>query len=460
MRQTLWRRHLAEYPDTPTRAAYLTLVVLAAVLVFYEFYVAAAVAPAIIASFGMTFRFYVYTVAVACAAGALGSLAAGVADRWGRANLVAYGLMANGVLTLFGITNVGGKWSFAVVFAIIGYISGVILVATPALVRDFAQRLGRASAMGLWALGPVAGSLAVALVSSLTLGILHPWRDQFVIAGIAGLAAGLIAVLFLKELHPHLRERIQDSMRDRALAEARARGVDLDASLDRPWRQVLRPGIAGPALGCALLLLVYYTAVVFFPLYFSTARGFSLASANSLGDWLWAFTAAGLLLAGIASDATGVRKPFMVAGGVGAIASTAVLANLPMTASYGTFALTVSVLAVCLGVTFAPWMAAFTETVERRSPALTGTGLAVWSWIVWAVVVIFLVLVPVVVPSMASVTESQRRDWLWACAAGQVLFLPTVWLLAGRWNPRQARRDAEAYELRVQRELQSLGTEP
>lgn len=456
MRQMLWRRHLTDYPDTPTRAAYLTLVVLAAVIVFYEFYVAAAVAPAIIAGFGMTFRFYVYTIAVACAAGALGSLAAGVADRWGRANLVAYGLMANGVLTLFGITNVGGKWSFAVVFAIIGYISGVILVATPALVRDFAQRLGRASAMGLWALGPVAGSLAVALVSSLTLGTLHPWRDQFVIAGLAGLAAGLIAVLFLKELHPHLRERIQDAMRERALAEARVRGVDLDASLERPWRQVLRPGIAGPALGCALLLLVYYTAVVFFPLYFSTARGFSLASANSLGDWLWAFTAAALLLAGIASDATGVRKPFMVIGAVGAIGSTLALAELGPGTPYGTIALTVGVLGVFLGIAFGPWMAGFTEAVERRSPALTGTGLAVWSWTVWAVVVISLLIVPSAVPSLASVTGTQWRDWLWACAAGQVLFLPTVFLLSGRWNPRQARLDAEAHELRVQAELQSL----
>jgi len=40
----------------------------------------------------MTFPFYVYISVVGSAVGAFGSLAAGLADRWGRANLVAYGL--------------------------------------------------------------------------------------------------------------------------------------------------------------------------------------------------------------------------------------------------------------------------------------------------------------------------------------------------------------------------------
>ena len=45
--------------------------------------------PSIIAGSGMTFPFYVYISVVGNAVGALGSLAAGLADRWGRANLVA-----------------------------------------------------------------------------------------------------------------------------------------------------------------------------------------------------------------------------------------------------------------------------------------------------------------------------------------------------------------------------------
>ena len=42
----------------------------------------------------------------------------------------------------------------------IGFVEGVILVATPAMIRDFSPQVGRASAMGFWTLGPVPGSLA------------------------------------------------------------------------------------------------------------------------------------------------------------------------------------------------------------------------------------------------------------------------------------------------------------
>jgi MFS family permease len=58
-----------------------------------------------------------------------------------------------------------------------------VLVATPALVRDFSPQLGRASAMGFWALGPVLGSLLVTGVSSLTLPINPDWRFQSVTCG-------------------------------------------------------------------------------------------------------------------------------------------------------------------------------------------------------------------------------------------------------------------------------------
>ena len=46
---------------------------------------------------------------------------------------------------------------------------GAILVATPALVRDFSPQLGRASAMGFWTVGPVAGSLITSIVAAHTL---------------------------------------------------------------------------------------------------------------------------------------------------------------------------------------------------------------------------------------------------------------------------------------------------
>ncbi|HEX3712521.1 MAG TPA: MFS transporter, partial [Trebonia sp.] len=206
--QGLWRRQIDHYPDTRPRMWYLAIVVAATIVLYYELYIAGAVSPSIIAGTGMTFPFYVYISVVGNAVGAFGSLAAGLADRWGRANLVAYGLLVTGLLVLIGIPNVSGKWSFAILFCAIGLVEGVILVATPALIRDFSPQLGRASAMGFWTLGPVVGSLVVAIVSSNTVNHLGAWQDQFIICGIVGVIVGVIALFGLKELSPSLRDQL------------------------------------------------------------------------------------------------------------------------------------------------------------------------------------------------------------------------------------------------------------
>src|ERR1700760_1215400 len=316
--QGLWNRQLDHYPETRNRIWYLAIVVIATIMLYYELYIGGAVSPNIIAGFGMTFPFYVYISVVGNAIGAFGSLLAGLADRWGRANLVAYGLVITALLTLFGIPNAHDKWTFAILSIIIGLVEGVILVATPALVRDFSPQLGRASAMGFWTLGPVMGSLVVAIVSSNTVNHLGAWQDQFIICGIVGLVVGLIALIGLRELSPRLRDQLMVSLHDRALIEARARGLDIRDSLRHPWRQMMHLDVIGSAFAISVFLLIYYTAVGFFTVYFTTLHGFSLSKANSIGDWFWAFDAGGLILVGIISDRLRVRKPFMVIGAVGA----------------------------------------------------------------------------------------------------------------------------------------------
>ncbi len=111
--QSLWHRQIYHYPDTRNRMWYLAIVVAATIMLYYELYIAGAVSPSIIAGYGMTFPFYVYISVVGNAVGAFGSLAAGLSDRWGRANLVAYGLLVTALLTLIGIPNASGKWAFA-----------------------------------------------------------------------------------------------------------------------------------------------------------------------------------------------------------------------------------------------------------------------------------------------------------------------------------------------------------
>jgi MFS transporter, ACS family, D-galactonate transporter len=380
---------------------YLAIVVIATVLLYYELYIGGAVAPKILTGYGMTFPFYVYISVVGNAIGAFGSLLAGLGDRWGRANLTAYGLVLTALLALFGIPNAGDKWSFAILSVIIGLVEGVILVATPALVRDFSPQLGRASAMGFWTLGPVIGSLVVAVVSTNTVNHLGAWQDQYIICGVVGLIVGLVALFGLRELSPRLRDQLMVSLHDRALIEAKARGINPEEAMGKShWRQMMHLDVVGSAFAISVFLLVYYAAVGFFTIYFTTLFGYSLSKANSIGNWFWAFDAGVLIITGIISDRFRVRKPFMVVGGIGAIVMTIVFLNEGATTSYGTIVLTISVLAAFLAIAYAPWMASFTETVEKHNPALIATGLAVWGWIIRVVVALSALFLPLVVNSM------------------------------------------------------------
>jgi MFS family permease len=294
----------------------------------------------------------------------------------------------------------------------------------------------------------VVGSLVVAIVSTNTVGSLHAWQDQFIICGIVGLVVGVIAVVGLRELSPQLRDQLMVSLRDRALVEARAKGIDIAQSLRRPWRQMMRLDVIGSAFAISVFLLIYYTAVGFFTVYFTTLHGYTLSRANSIGNWFWAFDAGALIVVGIISDRVGVRKPFMVIGGVGAIAATIVFLNLGANASYGTFALVISIMAVCLAIAYAPWMASFTETVEKHNPALTATGLAVWGWIIRAVIAISILILPSVVGSMTPlVTYGAQVSTLSTKYAPQLATLKAVdpaTLAALQANPANAAAGAKA----------------
>ena len=93
----------------------------------------------------------------------------------------------------------------------IGFVEGVILVSTPALMRDFSPQMGRGVAMGFWALGPTMGALCASLVATHTLDHLKPWQDQFIISGLVCLGVVVIAFFFLRELSPQLRDQLMVS---------------------------------------------------------------------------------------------------------------------------------------------------------------------------------------------------------------------------------------------------------
>jgi len=133
------------------------------------------------------------------------------------------------VFVAFVIPAATSEWFFAIATFVVGLVEGICLVATPALIRDFSPQVGRATAMGFWTSGPVVGSLVVAVVGSATIpSVVHDpgiWTHQYRICGIAGLVVWLIALVGLRELSPRLRDQLMVTIRDRALVEARAKGL-------------------------------------------------------------------------------------------------------------------------------------------------------------------------------------------------------------------------------------------
>jgi ACS family D-galactonate transporter-like MFS transporter len=401
----LWRRQLHTYPDTGPRILFLALTVLATITLYYELYVAGSVSTLILANLHMSFTFYVVVLAFGNLLGAFGSLFAGLTDRYGRANLVVFGLLFTGIFVAFVIPAATNKWAFTIEGFVVGIVEGICLVATPALIRDLSPQLGRATAMGFWTSGPVVGSLIVAVVGSATVpAVVHDprfWTHEYHICGIAGLVVFVIALIGMRELSPQLRDQLMVTMRDRALIEARAKGLsdaDIDTALRHPFRQLLKFDIIVSAVAVSVMLLVYYTAVGFLVIYITTVFGFTVKNANGLGNWQWFFNVIAVILIGIISDRLRVRKPFMVIGGVlGAVMLVVYLEQAGHHPSYYTLAGILAALSFGLGVAYTPWMASFTESVEFRNPALIATGLAIWGWILRIVVFVSFLIIPAVI---------------------------------------------------------------
>jgi MFS family permease len=401
----LTRRQLDSYPETGPRVMYLAITVLATITLYYELYVGGSVSTLLLANLGMSFTFFVITLAFGALIGAFGSLFAGITDRLGRANLVVFGLFFTGIFVAFVMPAATDKWTFTIESFVVGFVEGVCLVATPALIRDFSPQVGRATAMGFWTSGPVLGSLIVAVVGSATIPAVVSntrfWTHEYRICGIAGLVVFLIALFLLKELSPALRDQLMVTLRDRALIEAKAKGMseaDIEAALRQPFRQLLKPDIIVSSIAVSIMLLIYYTAVAFAVIYLTTVFGFSVKNANGLGNWNWGFNVIAVIAIGWISDRFRVRKPFMVLGGVLAAVMTVIyLEQAGHHPGYYTLAIMLALLSFGLGVAYTPWMASYTETVEARNPALIATGLAIWGWIIRIVVFLAYLCLPLVV---------------------------------------------------------------
>lgn len=410
-------RELQRYPSDGVRFASLGIVVLATVVLYYQLYLSGGVAVDIIKSYGLTFKWFVMLNVVALAVAAVAAHFGGLADRFGRANMITVGLAIVGLLCLVGVPNSDNKWAFAIVFGAINAVEGVILVATPAMVRDFSPQLGRASAMAFWTMGPVIGSLVVTSVVGSGTGS-SGWKHQYVVAGICGLVVAALSVPFLRELSPALRDQVMVEQKERALIEARVAGVDVAAAQRNPVRQMIKPDIILASVAISLFLLFYISMVAFGPTYMQVNFGYSQSRANNVLIWAWATNIAGLVIAGFVSDKLLVRKPLMLVGSVAAAAALIVYIGKATDAgtSYTTFAWLYAIIFFFSGIAYVSWMAAFTETIERRNPALTATGLAAWGLIIRFIFAAIVFAAPFVVTTVNTLVDNGTQ--VQAIAAG------------------------------------------
>src|SRR5581483_5501440 len=120
-------------PGGGRRYLCLGIVVLATIVLYYQFYIAGAVAAGtngkngILVDYHMSFTYYVYIAVVGYILGAIASFVTGIADKVGRVNIITIGLVIVALLCLFGIPLADSKLGFAFVALAIGLVEGVIL---------------------------------------------------------------------------------------------------------------------------------------------------------------------------------------------------------------------------------------------------------------------------------------------------------------------------------------------
>ncbi len=454
----LWHRELSSYPTGGYRVFLLAVIVLANIVFTWTVAAGSAATTVIFPHFGMTLNYYADLLVVAGVVGGLASYISSWGDRWGRANMVVFGLLINAVFALFAIPDSPNKTWFSVFTCILYLADGAIFVGTPALVRDFSPQMQRGLAMGFWTFGPVAGYFVLSAVARAYLPLqvtFANWQTLNRISGYAGLVMFVIALVFLRELSPGIRGQRMARTRERALVEAKARGLDLAAATQRRWKQMLHVNTVLSPIAINLFLVIYFTAVAYFVFYLPEFLHFSLSSFNGIQEIYWGVNIVMLVIWGALSDWLKVRKPFMIVGAAGTIVSIVLLMNAKAGVSFTTMAIILSLMSTFLACAYGPWFASFTETLEAHNPALIATGTSLYGFATRLVLVPFGIIFPHIVGSPIE-SASGWRTWFWVSIACCALFVPFIWTMTGHWSPARARAEAAEHEARIQAELDQL----
>lgn len=434
-------RTLAHYPQGSERWAMLGLTMLATVLASYEFTLAPLL-PLLLPYLHMSRLAYGYFVSAAVFASGISAFFGGpLADRYGRVVIIDTCLFLTTVLTFFTVL-VTGVWSFIFVRILMGLIAGLMAGAGAALARDMSPRLSRALAFGLLTIGPVGANFLSNFIAGMTLPIYHTWQSQIRIMGFLATLMYVPIVLFLKDLSPELRLQIFHSASAALYAQTPGRKpVEIPKSAREAFGGLLgHPEIWLMVMGVQAFLTVYVVIQAFGPLMFTEAFHYSSADAAAMNANFWLLNLALLIVTGIVSDRTQLRKPIAIAG---AIATAALMAwwipTFGMSLPRITMAIVAGTLGAFLAIAYLPWAALFSETLEEISPALQATGWAFFGLVarLW---------VAISAPLMLFVAARHGwATWMWVCLAGVICYIASLVLVRSAVTfPAEAGQTASA----------------
>lgn len=424
-------RELSRYPVGARRLRFLTMAVLASLIVNFEGQIS-PVLPLILDDLDMSLETYGLIGAAAVSVGAVSAMIGGrLADRWGRVVLLVPALFLTALCDFLTVA-VQTPTQFLVVRCLLLFSEGAAITITAGLVRDFSPRLGRATAFGFWTWGPVGANFLAAGIAAATLPIFTSWRSQFIIIGTIALLCSVIIALFIADLAPHLRDRAITSERELAAVEA---ALSEEADLRRAGQLFGHRHLWAHTLGMTFWLVWYYTMQIFGPTIMVQAFGLAESQAATVTAIAWALNLLALVGAGWLSDRLQSRKPLILAGtvaGLGGLLYLVLLVDRGQ-ASVGQLIAVNAALGSVMAVAYAPWMALFSENMEDIRPDLQATAWGVFGLAVRVMIVAMLIVAPLVTAA------GSWSAWLIVAMVCNAALIPAIFLFAGSWRPHPRR---------------------
>jgi MFS family permease len=417
-------RELTRYPTGARRLWLVAMAVIASLIANYELQIAPVV-PLLLEDLRMSLTTYGLIAAASVGAGAISSAVGGLLiDRYGRVTILIPTLALT-ALTNYLMVIVDSPGELLAVRCLMHLIEGAAITTTAGMVRDFAPRVGRASAFAFWTWGPIGAAFMGSGIAGLTLGYYGTWQSQFIIMGTVALAMTVLVATQIADLSPRLRAEIIESDAQMSALPDMEGGI-----APRQVRILFRhPHMWIHVVGSTLWLSVFYTLIAYGPTLLNQAFGMPVQTAALVGAATAAVNGLVVIGAGWLSDRLRLRRPFALAGTVLSTGSLAIYVPM-MDSGPSTAQITIAsvLLGGFLGIAVVPWLANFSENAEDIEPSLQGTVLGIWGGSVRLMLVVLLIVAPAVAKA------SSWTTWVAIITVAHGLFIPAVFFFKGPWR--------------------------